>query len=144
MKEIKITGSLQIKKEIYFAVFSYKKDGKWTNKWLSTKVKAVRGNKRKAEIEFDNLKIKFQEELNSDSLNADEDMLFIDFMKQWLKIIKSSVEQTTYMGYRKLINGRMSIYFQDKDITVNNIKPRDIQEFYQYLLNKGLSRKYCN
>lgn len=39
MKEIEITGSLQIKKNIYFAIFSYKKDGKWTNKWFSTKGK---------------------------------------------------------------------------------------------------------
>ena len=140
MKEIEITGSLQIKKNIYFAVFSYKKDGKWTNKWFSTKVKAIRGNKRKAEIEFDKLKIQFQEDLNSTTLDTTEDMLFIDFMKKWHKMIKSSVEQTTYMGYGKLINGRMSDYFKGKDITVNNIKPKDIQEFYQYLVDKGLSR----
>ena len=140
MKEIEITGSLQIKKNIYFAVFSYKKDGKWTNKWFSTKVKAIRGNKRKAEIEFDKLKIQFQEDLNSTTLDTTEDMLFIDFMKKWLKMIKSSVEQTTYMGYGKLIDGRMSDYFKGKDITVKNIKPKDIQEFYQYLVDKGLSR----
>ena len=141
MKEIEITGSLQTKKNIYFAVFSYKKDGKWTNKWFSTKVKAERGNKRKAEIEFNKLKTKFQEELNSSTLDTIEDMLFIDFMKKWLKIIKSSVEQTTYMGYSKLINGRMSKYFEGKNITVKNIKPKDIQEFYQYLEEYKLSRK---
>jgi len=140
MKEIEITGSLQIKKNIYFAVFSYKKDGKWTNKWFSTKVKAIRGNKRKAEIEFDKLKIKFQEDLNSTTLDTTEDILFIDFMKKWHKMIKPSVEQTTYMGYGKLINGRMSDYFKDTDITINNIQPKDIQDFYQYLVDKGLSR----
>lgn len=110
-----------------------------TNGFLQ-KVKTIRGNKRKAEIEFDKLKIQFQEDLNNTTLDTTEDMLFIDFMKKWVRIIKSSIEQTTYMGYGKLINGRMTDYFTNKDITVQNIKPKDIQEFYQYLVDKGLSR----
>lgn len=33
----------------------------------------------------------------------------------------------------------MSTYFENKDITVSNIKPHDIQDFYQYLTDAGLS-----
>ena len=103
---IEVTGSLQIKNKIYQAVLSFKKDGKWKTKWFSTKVKAVKGNKKKAENELESIRSKFQEEINSDNID-NENILFIDFMKKWLKIIKSSVEETTYCGYEKLINGNL-------------------------------------
>ncbi len=135
---IEVTGSLQIKNKIYQAVLSFKKDGKWKTKWVSTKVKAVKGNKKKAENELENIRSKFQEEINSNNVD-NENILFIDFMKKWLKIIKSSVEETTYCGYEKLINGKMTTYFQDKKITLQNIKAQDIQNFYQYLIDNELS-----
>ena len=135
---IEVTGSLQIKNKIYQAVLSFKKDGKWKTKWVSTKVKAVKGNKKKAENELENIRTKFQEEINSDNID-NENILFIDFMKKWLKIIKSSVEETTYCGYEKLINGRMTTYFENKKVILQNIKAQDIQDFYQYLIDNGLS-----
>lgn len=135
---IDVTGSLQIKNKTYQAVLSYKENGKWRTKWVSTKIKAVKGNKKKAEIELENIRIRFYEEINSDN-TEDDKVLFIDFMKKWLKIAKPTLEESTFVGYRKLINGRMSTYFKDKNITLKNIKPHDIQDFYQYLLEAGLS-----
>lgn len=135
---IEVTGSLQIKNKIYQAVLSFKKDGKWKTKWVSTKVKAIKGNKKKAENELENIRSNFQEEINSDNID-NENILFIDFMKKWLKIIKSYVEETTYCGYEKLINGRMTTYFENKKVILQTIKAQDIQEFYQYLIENGLS-----
>jgi len=43
---IDVTGSLQIKNKIYQAVLSYKQDNKWKTKWVSTKIPAVKGNKK--------------------------------------------------------------------------------------------------
>lgn len=135
---INVTASLQIRNGIYQAVLSYKKDGKWETKWKSTKIQAIKGNKKKAETKKEEIRQKFQEEINSDNIE-NEDMLFIDYMKHWLKMIKASVEETTYNGYNGIINGRMTDYFKDKNITLQNIKPKHIQEFYQYLLEDGLS-----
>lgn len=56
-------------------------------------------------------------------------MLFIVYMKKWLKMISSSVEPTTLNGYKGVINGRMTDYFKNKKITLQNIKPKHIQEF---------------
>ena len=39
-------------------------------------------------------------------------------MKKWLKMIKSSVEETTYIGYEGVINGRMTDYFGSRVITL--------------------------
>ena len=135
---INVTASLQIRNGIYQAVLSYKKNEKWETKWKSTGIKAIKGNKKKAENKKEEIRKKFQEEINSDNID-NEDILFIDYMKKWLKMISSSVEPTTLNGYKGVINGRMTDYFQNKKITLQNIKPKHIQEFYQYLLDEGLS-----
>lgn len=135
---INVTASLQIRNGIYQAVLSYKKNEKWETKWKSTGIKAIKGNKKKAETIKEEIRQKFQEEINSDNID-NEDMLFIDYMKKWLKMISASVEPTTLNGYKGVINGRMTDYFQNKKITLQNIKPKHIQEFYQYLLDEGIS-----
>ena len=135
---IEVTGSLQIKNNKYQAVLSYKQNNKWKTKWVSTKVSAVKGNKKLANAKLEEIRLKFQEEINSESID-DEKLQFIDYMKKWLKMIKSSVEETTYIGYEGVINGRMTDYFGNKDITLQDIKPKHIQDFYSYLLEEGLS-----
>lgn len=135
---VDVTGSLQIKNKIYQAVLSYKQDNKWKTKWVSTKVPAVKGNKKQAQAKLEEIRLQFQEEINSDNIE-DEKILFIDYMKKWLKMIKASVEETTYNGYKGVVNGRLSDYFNDKKITLQDIKPKHIQDFYQYLLDDGLS-----
>lgn len=135
---IDVTGSLQIKNKIYQAVLSYKQDKKWKTKWISTRIPAVKGNKKKAETRLEEIKKDFQKDINSDNLE-NEEILFIDYMKAWLKRIKANVEETTYNGYKGVINGRLTDYFNNKKITLQNIKPKHIQDFYQYLLDDGLS-----
>lgn len=135
---INVTASLQIRNGIYQAILSYKKNEKWETKWKSTGIKAIKGNKKKAETKKEEIRKKFQEEINSDNID-NEDILFIDYMKKWLKMISSSVEPTTLTGYQGVINGRMTDYFKNTKITLQNIKPKHIQEFYQYLLDDGLS-----
>lgn len=135
---IDVTGSLQIRNKIYQAVLSFKQNNKWKTKWVSTKIPAVKGNKKLANAKLEEIRLKFQEEINSENID-DENLQFIDYMKKWLKMIKSSVEETTYIGYEGVINGRMTDYFGNRDITLQDIKPKHIQDFYQYLLEEGLS-----
>jgi len=67
-------------------------------------------------------------------------MMFVAYMKKWFNRQKTSIEETTNIGYHGAIKGEMTDYFQArKDITVQTIKPKHIQDFYQYLLDKGLS-----
>lgn len=54
-------------------------------------------------------------------------------------MIKASVEETTYNGYKGIVNGRLTEYFSNKKITLQDIKPKHIQDFYQYLIDDGLS-----
>lgn len=34
--------------------------------------------------------------------------------EKWLKMIKASVEETTYNGYNGVVNGRLADYFSEK------------------------------
>lgn len=65
---IDVTGSLQIKNKIYQAVLSYKQNNKWKTKWVSTKVPAVKGNKKQAQAKLEEIRLQFQEEINSDNI----------------------------------------------------------------------------
>ena len=62
---IDVTGSLQVKNKIYQAVLSFKQNNKWKTKWVSTKVPAVKGNKKQAQAKLEEIKKNFQEELNN-------------------------------------------------------------------------------
>ena len=72
---INVTASLQIRNGIYQAVLSYKKNEKWETKWKSTGIKAIKGNKKKAETKKEEIRKKFQEEINSDNID-NEDILY--------------------------------------------------------------------
>ena len=99
---IDVTGSLQIKNKIYQAVLSYKQDNKWKTKWVSTKIQAVKGNKKLAQAKLEEIRKQFQEEINSDHID-NEEILFIDYMKKRLKMIKASDKATTYYGNKAII-----------------------------------------
>ena len=135
---INVTGSLQIKNNIYQAVLSYKENGKWTTKSKTTKIRAEKGNKKKAEKELKRIIEEFTEKLNSETVEI-EKIDFLEYLKRWLEITKSSIEETTYIGYKKLINGRITDYFTQNKTELQELKPIMIQKFYQYLLENNLS-----
>lgn len=45
-----------------------------------------------------------------------ESILFTDFMREWLGMIKSSVEMSTYGSYSFIVEKRIIPYFEDKNI----------------------------
>ena len=60
-------------------------------------------------------------------------------MKKWLKMIKASVEETTYNGYKGVVNGRMTDYFQNKpEINISTISEKQYAKKYKY---KGWAEK---
>lgn len=140
-----ITGSLQTKKGIYYAVLNvYDEYGKRKPKWIPTGIKAIRGNKKKAESKLEKIKAEYKEpskfeENNTDILEKYTDMLFCDYMLEWLETHKNKVEQTTYIGYEQVVKGRLYNYFKDKKIKLIDLKAKHIQQFYDSLYNDGLS-----
>lgn len=59
-------------------------------------------------------------------------------MQQWLENIKPKVVQSTYIGYEQVKKGRLCPYFKSKKIKLIDLRPRDIQDFINYLYKQNL------
>ena len=124
-----IKGHLQEKSGYYYMVFRYKdENNKWQSKWKSTGL-AIKGNKKRAEEMLRNKSLSFEQDLPKLKSN-DGDMLFSDYMKSWLVSQKHNVEATTYSGYNYIISSIICPYFDKKAITLTELKPKDISDFF--------------
>ena len=106
--------------------------GKRKTKSISTGL-PVKGNKRKAEKMLDEARKSYE----GDLLKAEkptESILFTDFMREWLGMIKSSVEMSTYGSYSFIVEKRIIPYFEDKNILLTELTPTDIQRYYTHCL----------
>lgn len=68
-------------------------------------------------------------------------ILFTDFLLEWLEMMRSSVEATTYSSYANSIKGSIVPYFEAKKYTLQDLErhPKYIQDYYQSELNSGLT-----
>lgn len=64
------------------------------------------------------------------------EILFADFILDWLTIIQYKVQITTYAGYASNVIKRIEPYFRDKGYTLNDLyeNPKYIQDYYTYEL----------
>lgn len=147
-----ITGSVQINKGYYFIVFNmYNEYGKRKPEWHSTGLK-VDNNERKnnqirkqaekmlnEELVRVNAENSFSNKLNTIAKNYKySNMLFSDYMLEWLENIKPKVVQSTYIGYEQVVKGRLCPYFKSKKIKLIDLRPRDIQDFINHLYKQRL------
>lgn len=139
-----VTVSLHEKNGIYQAVINYKdENNKRKQKWVSTRLE-TRGNKKLALAKAEEIRAEFEKELNSNSLyktnkSNNTNILFLDFLKDWLKMVKQTIEPSTYTSYNQIISDRVSKYFSNNPIKLVYIQPIDIQNYYNHLFIEGLS-----
>ena len=139
-----ITGSLQKKKGLYYAVLNLYDDyGKRKPKWIPTGY-TIKGNKKKAEEKLEQFKIEYEQKSKIQLRDPNiydkyKNILFCDYMLEWLEKQRGKVEQTTYIGYEQVIKGRLYKYFRAKKIKLVDLKPKHIQDFFDLLFSEGLS-----
>ena len=127
-----VAGHLQEKKGYYYMVLSYPNAmGKRKTKWFPTKL-PVKGNKKKAEAMLMELRKTFVPE----DKPINDDILFSDFMLQWLEVVKPTIAITTYSSYSNMVKSVIAPYFKKKGITLNGLKATDIQAFYMEQLKR--------
>lgn len=70
------------------------------------------------------------------SITGQPEILFCDFILEWLEMMQSSVDITTYAGYTSVVKERIVPYFQEKAYTLKDLEenPKLIQDYYQYEL----------
>ena len=127
-----VAGHLQEKKGYFYMVLSYPDAaGKRKTKWLPTGL-PVKGNKKKAEKMLMETRQTFVPECKP----IQEDMLFSDFLLQWLEIAKPTIALTTYSSYSGMAKSVIIPYFKERKTTLSEIKATDIQAFYMKQLKR--------
>lgn len=134
-----IKGSLQVSHGTYYVVVNYKDEyGKPKQKWISTELRE-KGNKTKAKQKMKEILKSFDisQNLNSEQ-NSNEDILFVDFLKNFLAIKKNTIEPVTINMYNKLAEN-ISKYFKNMRLKLKDLKPYHIEGFYKSEYARGLS-----
>lgn len=128
-KEIKVSGHLEVIKGIYHMKLSWvSAEGKRQRKSKSTEL-PERGNKKRAQ----DMLIDFQREQEAALVangNSARDILFTDYMKQWLEKMKLQIRPTTYSGYHDNVYGIIIPYFKPMKLKLREVTPKHIQDFY--------------
>ena len=131
-----MTGSLQVKKDVYYAVLNFKdENGKRRPKWINTGFK-VKNNKREANAALNKLIAEYE----GREIVRNRDITFLDYIYYWLEtaFISKSIEQNTYESYLENIKRYVEPYFITRKIKLLDLKPMHIQELYNNLLARGL------
>lgn len=132
-----ITGRLQTKGNYWYCILNlHHPDGRKQQKWVSTGL-SIKGNKRKAEAILLDLRRKYT--TLSDIARHVQDTTLADYMLAWLKDVKSQVAKSTYLSYTEIVKKGIVPYFQDNPVLLMDVAPMHIENYYQYLLERGLS-----
>lgn len=129
-----VAGRLQEKNGFYYMVLSYTgTDGKRKQPWFGTGL-PVKGNKKRAEQMLRDLRKSYAPPKAAQSQELGPDMLFSDYMLYWLKIIRPSVQETTWSSYSFNVKNHIVPYFGERGITLSGLQARHIQSFYLHEL----------
>lgn len=132
---ITVSSNLVVNKGIYNVVLNYYMDGKRQQKWKSLKIKAIAGNKNIAKKKQKEVERDFEDELNTPEETIEDtgaNILFTEYLKQWIKIVKPTLEISTYGGYDRLIK-LICPYFEKLGLKLCELKTSDIQKYYDHL-----------
>ena len=107
--------------------------GQRKTKWISLGL-PEKGNKRKAEAELARLRAEFEPPKEVGDLSSD--MLFTDYLLEWLEIAKGRLAVATYSSYAAMIKKPVGPYFRQRNLTLRELEARHLQMFYSEMLRK--------
>lgn len=119
--------SLQAKNGIYYAVFRAP-DGKGgtKQKWVSTKIPAKRGNKRKADEAAREIVSAFE----SGKIVAYPKIPFWRWVEDWIEQKRLEVDRVTYEGYRCYYRCHIGPWFKQHAVSLTELSPMDLQNYF--------------
>lgn len=139
-----ITGSLQKKKGLYYAVLNLYDDyGKRKPKWIPTGY-TIKGNKKKAEEKLEQFKIEYEQKSkiklrDPNIYDKYKNILFCDYMLEWLEKQKGKVDKQHIQVMSKLLKVDYINTLKLKKLNQFDLKPKHIQDFFDLLFAEGLS-----
>ena len=146
------TGHIVEKNKKWYGVVNlYDNNGKRHEKWRSLDLEGGNKNKREAQYRLN----KILDQYNGDDLFLKDKMTHserersriahmqvIEYLPEWLETHKMNISETTYLGYRTMINARMIPFFRKYgDLKVKDITGDEFNEYYFYLRTTGVKGK---
>jgi len=128
-----MTANLYEQGNHYHVMLSWRQNGKRKQKSITTGIPIQGSNKRKAEAARKAILAEWESKVTDNFT----DLLFSDYLLQWLETTRYSIADTTYHSYRNTIEKKICPYFSERKIKLNELKAYHIQDFYTWMLNKG-------
>lgn len=121
--------TLKGKKYYFLRLNIIETDNKGTNTYhvkdIPTELSVGKRNLQKATALLDEMIEKYS--------SVSESFYVQDYCRKWLENKKNTIDIVTYEGYSYRIN-KIEKFFSDKNILLENLNTKDINNFYQYLL----------
>lgn len=134
-------ASVQSKKGRLYAVMQVKKDGTTKPVWRALGL-SEGANKTKVNKAFREVVAQYEQEFWQEQERGGRppaDIPVYDYLVSYLKRVEPELQKNTIVSYRSMTNGKIRRYFQRRpQLTVGNLKPQDIQNFYQSLFADGV------
>ena len=133
-KKVKVSGHLEERNGIFYVILNWTDEaGNRGRKAISTKL-PVKANKGRAEDML--YEARKEQEAILQALPTVEDLLFADFMEQWLEVIRREVKPSTFGGYQMNVQKAIVPYFRKKGILLRELTADDINDFYAVQLKR--------
>lgn len=134
-------ASVQSKKGRLYAVMQVKKDGTTKPVWRALGLPEG-ANKTKVNKAFREVVAQYEQEFWEEQERGGRppaDIPVYDYLVSYLKRVEPELQKSTIHSYRAMVQGKIRRYFQRRSqLTVGNLKPQDIQDFYQSLFADGV------
>jgi len=133
-----ITGSLQIKKQKYYAVLNLTdENGERKQKWISTGLSSTGHNKRAAQKALNELIEKY--ETLPKAAASPGKSLFTEDLADWVEISRYVYDPITWQGYKNCIETQVLPWFRANlpKLKLHEVTPDHIQAFSTHLSREG-------
>lgn len=70
---------------------------------------------------------------------AKDDILLVDFMRQWLDMMRSQVRPNTLDSYRYMFGKHIEPFYRARQTTLHSARPADFQDFVNQKFSEGYS-----
>ena len=135
-----VKGCLVEKKGRYYVTIYYYKDGQRVTKTRATGITVNSHKKKEAEKIKNQLIMEKQAELEQCAENSGKHS-FSDCFKNWIEYKSQQVEKTTASVYADKSKTAIK-YFKEKNMMIEDLKPRDLLHFYEWELKNGRRNVY--
>lgn len=144
----RITGRLVTKNQKWYAVLNlYDTGGNRKQKWMNLDLDEKRGTKTEANYRLEKLLMQYNTGdlyLQDTMTHAERErnrianMLVEDYLREWLEQHKPNISNSTYVNYKRMIDGRVTTFFKPMKLKVNEVTGDEVNVYYAEIRADGL------